>query len=45
MKLFKLSARQVAAEPAHEFFTNLKIHGYILDRKRLEMKDHGRRTN
>lgn len=38
-KLFKLSSKQMAEEDAADFFTNLKIYGYIKDRERLEMKD------
>lgn len=41
-KLFKLSSKQMIEEDSADFFTNLRIYGYIEDRKRLEMKDkHG----
>ena len=36
--LFKMTAKELEAEPADMFFTNLLIYGYIKEKERLEAK-------
>lgn len=37
-KLFHLSAKELEEEPIDQFFTNLRIYGYIQKGKQRQMK-------